>query len=357
MGHAGQYDSILDEARNVRAKCGLFDLCHMGRFRVTGPDAEAALQRVVTNNLSKIKPGVIRYALVTKEDGGVLDDVLVYRDPTRTSEFFVVVNAGNRERDLAWMQEHAGPFDATVTDHSDDLAMIALQGPESEAILNPHAEADLSELGYYKWTHSKVCGIDASVSRTGYTGEDGFEIYYPVDQAAKVWDAIAESGAGRGLRPTGLGARDTLRLEAGMALYGHELSETINPYEAGLSWAVKLGTGFIGEEALAAVKESGPARKLVGLETASRRVPRQDYPVVAGGEQIRSIARPFSRGARRSCAISRSTVTSWSERNADARFSTMKRLRSRCADVCSCPSFSAMSRLSLTTMASSSLQA
>ena len=285
-----QYGSILDEARHVRAKCGLFDLCHMGRFRVTGSGAETALKRLVTNNVAKIKPGVIRYALLTKEDGGVLDDVLVYRDPERTEEFFVVVNAGNCDRDLEWMQTHAAPLGGTVTDHTSELAMIALQGPASESILNPHTGKDLAELGYYKWIHTRVFDIEVSVSRTGYTGEDGFEIYCPTKQAVRIWDALVETGADLGLLPIGLAARDTLRLEAGMALYGHELSESINPYEAGLGWAVKLKSGFIGAEVLAAVKENGPARQLVGLETTSRRVPRQDYPVIADGEQIGFVA-------------------------------------------------------------------
>jgi aminomethyltransferase len=285
-----QYAGILDEAENVRRQVGLFDLCHMGRFEVVGPDAEALLQRVVTNDVKKIKPGVIRYALVTNEAGGVLDDVLVYRDPDTPENFFVVVNAANRSRDLEWMQGHGEGKNCEVKDRTHELAMIALQGPESEAALNPITKADLSELGYYKWMHTEVDGVACSVSRTGYTGEDGFEIYYPVNEAARIWDAVLVSGASKGIEPIGLAARDTLRLEAAMALYGHELTEDINPYEARLGWAVKLKTDFIGADALRKVKEEGPKRLLVGLVTESRRVPRQGYAVTRGGEVVGHVA-------------------------------------------------------------------
>ncbi len=284
-----QYRGILDEARHVRAACGLFDLCHMGRFAVRGPGAEACLQRLVTNDVTKIKPGVIRYALLTQEDGGVLDDVLVYRDPEVTSDFFVVVNAGNRDRDLAWMARHAEGFDCELTDRSDELAMIALQGPLSAAILDDLVSIDLAKLGYYKWAHGKACGVEASISRTGYTGEDGLELYFDAKEAVRVWRALLDHGAPK-LQPIGLGARDTLRLEAGMALYGHELDEATNPYEAGLAWAVKLGTGFIGEDALRRVHDEGPARTLIGLETESKRVPRQGYEIVRDGRVIGQVA-------------------------------------------------------------------
>lgn len=298
-----QYTSILEEARNVRAHCGLFDLCHMGRFVVRGDDAEALCQKVLTNDITKIKPGVIRYALLTKADGGVLDDVLIYRNPepdrskrpTNDGEFFLVVNAGNRDRDLEWMRQHARGLDCTIEDRSEALAMIALQGPASVSILDPLTDFETADLGYYKWTHGQVADLACSVSRTGYTGEDGFEIYYPAESAAQIWNIVLEAGRAHGLAPTGLGARDTLRLEAGMALYGHELRDDINPLEARLGWAVKLGTNFVGRDALAKVKEHGPSRLLVGLTTESRRVPRQDYPVVQvtdehHGEEIGWIA-------------------------------------------------------------------
>ncbi|MEZ5989919.1 MAG: glycine cleavage system aminomethyltransferase GcvT [Planctomycetota bacterium] len=281
-----QYDSILDEARVVRSRVGLFDLCHMGRFFAEGPDAEAALQRVLTNDLSKIKPGVIRYALLCKEDGGVLDDVLVYRDPDRPARFFLVVNASNRQRDFEWITGHTADLDAGLVDRSDELAMLALQGRASEAVLQPLCSADLSKLGYYKWTHCEVLGVPCSVSRTGYTGEDGFEVYFPVAEAERFWDALLEAGAAHGIAPIGLGARDTLRLEAGMSLYGHEIHEDVDPLSAGLSWAVKLGQDFVGREALARIAERGPARKLVGLLGEGKRVPRQGYAVLDGGAEV-----------------------------------------------------------------------
>ncbi|PIE22168.1 MAG: glycine cleavage system protein T [Planctomycetota bacterium] len=286
-----QYRSILEEARHVRAKVGLFDLCHMGRVRVEGPEAEAFLQLIITNDVTKIPSGAIRYACLTKEDGGVIDDVLVYRDPAAEGEFFVVINASNRERDLAWMNQHAQGFDCVVRDLSDEMAMIALQGPASEKVLQKLTDYDLSSLGYYKWCHPQVDGLDVSVSRTGYTGEDGFEIYYPVSEAARLWDRLLEVGQEEEeLLPIGLGARDTLRLEAGMALYGHELSDDINPLEAGLQWAVRLKTEFIGRDALQKVKDEGPARKLIGLVTESRRVPRHGYRVLHNGEDVGHIA-------------------------------------------------------------------
>ncbi|MCA8971722.1 MAG: glycine cleavage system aminomethyltransferase GcvT, partial [Planctomycetes bacterium] len=212
------------------------------------------------------------------------------RDPVTPSDFFVVVNAGNRERDLAWMQQHAAGMDCDVADHSDELAMIALQGPASEAILDPLVSIDLSKLGYYKWAHGEACGIPASISRTGYTGEDGFELYFDANEAGRVFRELLEHGKPRQLEPIGLGARDTLRLEAGMALYGHELDDDTNPYEAGLGWAVKLGTGFIGETVLERVNADGPARNLLGLETTSKRVPRQGYEIVRDGAVIGKVA-------------------------------------------------------------------
>ena len=281
-----QYAPILDEARRVRSKVGLFDLCHMGRFTFEGPDAEALLQKVLTNDLSKIKPGVIRYALICKEDGTVIDDVLVYRDPDSPQDFFLVVNAANRDKDMDWIVSHAGDFDCKITDRSDELAMLALQGPRSLDTLQKVCDADLSSLGYYKWIHGSVLGVPSSISRTGYTGEDGFEIYFPAEKAEEFWDALLEAGTEFGIAPIGLGARDALRLEAGMSLYGHEIDESIHPLEAGLSWAVRLGQDFIGRDALARIKEEGMSRKLVGLLCEGRRVPRQGYDIASEGQRV-----------------------------------------------------------------------
>ncbi len=285
-----QYRPILEEARKVRSEVGLFDLCHMGRFEVQGPGAEAFLQHCLTNDLTKIKKGLIRYALLCKEDGGVLDDVLVYHAADEEDRFFVVVNASNTEKDWNWFQEQKQSFDCELRDRTQELAMIALQGRNSAKVLQEITTLDLEGLGYYKWAPGKVLGFDAEISRTGYTGEDGFEIYFPVAKAEETWNALMEKGHPHGIWPIGLGARDTLRLEAGMSLYGHELTEDINPLEAGLQWAVKLGTDFIGRDALKKIKEEGPKRKLVGLKLEGKRVPRQGYPVLAGEETVGEVA-------------------------------------------------------------------
>jgi glycine cleavage system T protein (aminomethyltransferase) len=281
-----QYGPILDEARLVRSKVGLFDLCHMGRYTFEGPGAEGLLQRVLTNDLSKIKPGVIRYALICQEDGTVIDDVLVYRDPETPENFLLVVNAANRDKDMDWIVSHSGDYDCKITDRSEELAMLALQGPRSIDTLQRICDIDLSSLGYYKWAYGEVLGVESSISRTGYTGEDGFEVYFPAEKAEAFWDALLEAGTEFGIAPIGLGARDTLRLEAGMSLYGHEIDETIHPLEAGLSWAVRLGKDFIGRDALARIKEEGLSRKLVGLLCEGRRVPRQGYEIASDGTTV-----------------------------------------------------------------------
>jgi aminomethyltransferase len=283
-----QYRGILDEVRCVRARAGLFDLSHMGRVRVRGAGAEDFLQRVTTNDVSKIAPGAIRYSLLLDERGLTQDDILVYRDPGGDS-FFLVINAGNTDRDLAILREHAGRFGAEVVDQTQELAMVAIQGPESEAITAALTDIPLAQLGYYKWARGKVCGADCEVSRTGYTGEDGFEFYFAGARAGSLWEQFLEAGAARGLLPIGLAARDTLRLEAGMPLYGHELDETTNPLEAGLDWAVKFTKDFIGRGALEEVRRTGLTRRLAGLTTPSKRVPRQGYPLIKGDEQVGAV--------------------------------------------------------------------
>ena len=280
-----QYGSILDEVVCVRHKAGLFDLSHMGRVRVHGREAEAFLQKVATCDVAKIPAGSIRYGLLLNDQGITQDDILVYRDPDGVS-FFVVVNAGNCDRDLAILRSNAKAFAVTVDDQTDALAMIAIQGPRSEAITQKLTDIPLKPLGYYKWSHGTVCGTRCSLSRTGYTGEDGFEVYFPAREAPRFWNAFLEAGAADGLRPIGLAARDTLRLEAGMALYGHEIHEQTNPLEAGLDWAVKFTKDFIGRKALETIQAKGLTRRLVGLTTESKRVPRQGYPVVHQGKTV-----------------------------------------------------------------------
>lgn len=283
-----QYRGILEEARTVRTKAGLFDLGHMGRITVGGRDAEAFLQRLQTNDASKIGPGVIRYSLILDEQGITQDDILVYRDPEPGGGFFVVVNAGNTTRDLELMRRAARGFaNLQLADLTQELGMFAIQGPLSQAIVQPLCDADLSALKYYNWTRATVAGVRGSLSRTGYTGEDGFEFYLPRSHTVAAWNAVLAAGRGQGLEACGLGSRDTLRHEAGMALYGHEIDETTNPLEAGLGWAVKFTHDFTGRAALERIQQQGgTGRKLVGLVTDSRRVPRQGYTLHVGAETI-----------------------------------------------------------------------
>ncbi len=288
-----QYRGILDEAKTVREHAGLFDLGHMGRVKVYGPQAEAFLNRLQTNDAAAIKPGRIRYALLLDDDGLTQDDILLYRNPADSSDangFFVVINAGNAKRDLERMNAIAKDFDVTVEDCTQSLGMIAIQGPKSQDITQQICSGDLASLGYYAWMNTEVCGVPMTLSRTGYTGEDGFEAYVPSGHEPKVWDAFLKAGEAHGLTAIGLGARDTLRHEAGMPLYGHEINETTNPLEANLSWAVKMNHDFVGKEALERVTAAGgTGRKLVGLITHSKRCPREGYPIASNGKTIGAV--------------------------------------------------------------------
>ncbi|HEV8113803.1 MAG TPA: glycine cleavage system aminomethyltransferase GcvT [Planctomycetota bacterium] len=285
-----QYGPILDEVRTVRTKAGLFDLSHMGRVRVTGDDRVRFVDRIATNFCAKIPEGAIRYGLFCREDGNPIDDLLVYRGK---DEVFLVVNASNTAVDLAWMREHAGEFRVAIEDQTDALAMIALQGQESQAVLQPLVpDLDLASVGYYRFGFGTLCGLPGTrVSRTGYTGEDGFEVYVPAAEATRVWDALVRAGAPRGVRPIGLGARDTLRLEAGMPLYGHEIDAEHNPIEAGLAFGVSFHPDkgdWIGRAALERVQKA-PKRKLVGIKSAGPRVPRQGYALFDGSRELGAV--------------------------------------------------------------------
>lgn len=285
-----QYRGILEEADTVRQHAGLFDLGHMGRVKVRGPEAEAFLQRLQTNDAAAIQPGRIRYAMILDEQGLTQDDILVYRNPEGSRDgdgFFVVINAGNAGRDLAQMSKLAADFDVTVEDCTNSLGMIAIQGPRSQEITQRLCKHDLASLKYYAWMETELCSVPMTLSRTGYTGEDGFEAYIPSGHEATVWKAFLDAGKDDGLTPIGLGARDTLRHEAGMPLYGHELDETTNPLEANLAWAVKMNHDFVGRDALEKVQAAGgTGRSLVGLVTHSKRCPRQGYPIAHDGTEI-----------------------------------------------------------------------
>jgi aminomethyltransferase len=285
-----QYTGIIAEHNAVRNQAGLFDLGHMGQVDVTGPDALAYLQATTTNDVSTLQPGEAQYGMLPNEQGGVIDDILIYRRPADDG-YMVVVNASNRFRDVAWMheqREQLPELDVTVRDISDETGMVAIQGPNALAITQSISNEDLSGMANYSWAARTIAGVPVMIARTGYTGEDGFEIYPPIDQVATIWDALMEAGEGNGLQPIGLGARDTLRLEARMPLYGQELGDDISPYESGLGWAVKLNKGdFVGRDGMAKVKEEGPKRKAVGFRMTERGgAPRTHYPVGVEGQVI-----------------------------------------------------------------------
>lgn len=284
-----QYSSIIEEHQAVRTAAGLFDIAHMGRLRFTGPDAGRFLDWFVTADVSTIETGGIRYGLVANETGGILDDVLVYRLESASDDDFylMVVNASNRHKIVDWIETHRSGFEVTVDDVTLDQCMLAVQGPLAVDILNPLVETDISQMRYYTGTCTVVQGVSGIVSRTGYTGEDGFEVMLPAEKGPDLWQAVIDAGAGQGVLPAGLGCRDTLRLEAGMPLYGHELNENIDPFTAGLSFAVKLDAGdFIGKQSLVAAKANPNRRKRIGIELAVRRIAREEAELFAGDEPI-----------------------------------------------------------------------
>lgn len=281
-----QYPSgIREEHQAVRERAGLFDVSHMGEFEVRGPDAERLIQQVTVNDLSRAEVGQAQYSALTREDGGILDDLIIYRLPDR---FMLVVNASNREKDWRWIEAHADGMDVELVDRSDETALLALQGPAAREILRPLASVDVDAVGYYRFAVGQVGGVEAIISGTGYTGEDGFELYVGAEDAPALWDRILDAGAGQGLIPAGLGARDSLRLEVGYALYGNDLDEDHTPLESALGWITKLDKGdFVGREAIARQKEEGIPTRLVGLRLTERGFPRPGYPVVdAGGERV-----------------------------------------------------------------------
>jgi aminomethyltransferase len=275
-----QYTTIVDEHHGVRQRAGLFDVAHMGRIRFSGPDAADCLDYLVTNDVSRMPIGRIRYALIVNPEGGVLDDVLVYR---LEDHYLLVVNASNRVRILDWIAEHQTPFQVTVDDITATHAMLAVQGPLAAELLDPLCTQDLDSLKYYTGITTEVLGQQGLVSRTGYTGEDGFEVITDPTTACSLWEALIEREA----IPAGLGCRDTLRLEAGMPLYGHELTEHIDPLTAGLKFAVKLESAdFIGRESLRHIHEQPRTLRRVGLELQSRRIAREGSQILLDANPI-----------------------------------------------------------------------
>ena len=277
------YDSITTEHLRVRKSVGLFDLTPMGEFELTGPGARDFIQKLVTNDLTKLVENQVMYTCMCYEDGGIVDDFLVYNLKDR---IYLVVNASNIAKDFAHIEKHK-PANVTLKNLSDETALLAIQGPQAEEVLGKLTDYPLENLKYYYAAIGKIAGESLLFSRTGYTGEDGFELYFPYHLAEKLWhtcyDKIAEIGGG----PVGLGARDSLRLEMKMALYGNDIWEKTNPLEAGLGWVTKLDKGeFIGREALVKVKEQGLTRKLVAFEMQGKAFPRQHYPITADGNKI-----------------------------------------------------------------------
>jgi aminomethyltransferase len=269
-----QYRSILEEHKAVRRAAGLFDVSHMGEVDVRGPGAAAFLNHLVTNDVNRLFPGRVLYSPMCYPTGGVVDDLLVYmRGP---EVYFLCLNAGNIDKDLAWLREQAVAFDVTVTDRSADYALLAVQGPRAARIVQSLTEAKLDLIKYYHFVEDAVAGVRCLLSRTGYTGEDGFELYHAAGDAPHLADALLAAGAPHGLELAGLGARDSLRLEAGYPLYGHEISAEVSPVAAGLGWTVKFDKGpdFIGRAALAAEKGAGPAKRIIYFKTGDRRIVR-----------------------------------------------------------------------------------
>jgi aminomethyltransferase len=279
-----QYTSIIQEHQAVRHAVGMFDIAHMGRIRFTGPDACRFLDLLLTNDVSKLEPGDIRYSLVTNEAGGILDDVLVYRFD---EYYFLVVNASNRLKILDWIAQHQSGLDVDVDDQTARTFMLAVQGSRALELLHPHVNAEIDRLAYYNGCEAVILGRPGIVSRTGYTGEDGFELVIESADAAEVWHRLFTVGREVGLVPCGLGARDTLRLEAAMPLYGHELNETIDPLTAGLSFAVKFqAKDFIGKSSLERVRAGGVRQRRLGLVLEGKRIAREGAIVLLSGREV-----------------------------------------------------------------------
>jgi aminomethyltransferase len=274
-----QYKSILEEHKAVRTRCGLFDVSHMGEADVKGPDALKFLQHLVTNDCSKLFPGRVLYTVMCYPHGGVVDDLLVYM--RGDGDYLLCINAGNIAKDIAWIQEQAKGFNVTITDRSPDYAQLAIQGPAAAALVQTLTKTDLGSIKYYHFAEGGVAGVKCIISRTGYTGEDGVELYCAAADGVRLAEAVVAAGGPFGLELTGLGARDSLRLEAGFPLYGHEITEHITPITAGLGWVVKFDKGpFIGSDVLKAEKEKGSAQKIIFFKTGDRRIVRADTPVL-----------------------------------------------------------------------------
>lgn len=278
-----QYRGIIEEHRKVRSSAGVFDVSHMGEFEFRGKAAAEFLQRVTVNDVSKLAEFQAQYSAICYPDGGIVDDVIVYRWPDR---YMMVVNASNIEKDFAWLAEHK-MSGVELSDVSDNYSLLAVQGRNAQATLQKLTKVDLAAIKYYWFASGEIAGVPAFISRTGYTGEDGFEVGFAPTHSEKVWNAIFDAGKEFGIEPIGLGARDTLRLEMKYCLYGNDIDQTTNPLEAGLGWITKLDKGdFIGREAIAKIKAAGVPRKLAGFEVEGKNIARHGYPILKDGAKI-----------------------------------------------------------------------
>jgi aminomethyltransferase len=279
-----QYAGIVEEHRTVRAAVGCFDVSHMGEFEFRGPEAVRALQRLTTNDVAALEVGQVQYSLLCYEDGGIVDDLTLYR--LTDDHFMMTVNASNIDKDWAWIGRHLdGRVEAANA--SAETGLIAVQGPHAERLVGRLADVDVAAIGYYHFRRARVGGVPGIVSRTGYTGEDGFELYLPASRTEEVWERLLAEGKADGVAPIGLGARDTLRLEMKYALYGNDIDQTTNPLEAGLGWVVKPAKGpFLGRDAIERVRAAGVSRRLVGFEMVDRAVARHGYPILHDGAAV-----------------------------------------------------------------------
>ena len=278
-----QYAGIVEEHKAVRSAVGLFDISHMGEFEVAGAAALAAVQRLCTNDAAPLAEGQVQYSVLCYPEGGIVDDLTLYR--LAGDRYMLTVNASNIDKDWRWVTEHEPG--AGWKNVSAETALLAVQGPKAEGLVQRLADTDVVSIRYYHFAPGKVAGVPGLISRTGYTGEDGFELYVPAGEAARLWHALMEAGRPDGIRPIGLGARDTLRLEMKFALYGNDIDQTTNPLEAGLGWVVKPAKGeFIGRAAIEALRARGVARKLIGFEMVERQVARHGYRILKDGTEV-----------------------------------------------------------------------
>jgi aminomethyltransferase len=281
-----QYAGILEEHQAVRQAVGLFDVSHMGEFVVKGEGAARFLARMVPGDLLNLPIGKCLYTQFTRPNGGVVDDTIICR---QTDRYLLVVNASNIDKDWAWLSEHR-PADVDMQNVSDLTAMIAVQGPKADALMRQIATSDITDLPFFGVADGEVLGVRMTASRTGYTGEDGFELYMPNEQAEKIWNGLLEAGKEFGIQPCGLGARDTLRLEAGLPLYGHELNDETTPIESSLGWTVKSEVDYLGREVIARQKAEGASKKLVGLKLLGKQIAREGYAVYVGDTLVGKVA-------------------------------------------------------------------